>query len=113
MSSDGEIIASDHSCQESHVFLPVRAGQLHAGDRLTLEVTDNVGGALHYDISVIEPTKLPVPPVAIAEDWLVAAWRLAAVPDARLDAISRIQGAHTDALAARRILGNVWTDAPF
>jgi hypothetical protein len=113
ISSSGKIIASEHACQESHVFLTLRPGELQAGDHLTLEVTDHVGKALHYSLAVIEPSKLPAPPVAIADDWLVSAWRLTAVPDARLDAISRIRGAQTDALGARRILEDVWTDAPF
>jgi len=56
---------------------------------------------------------LPAPPIAVADDWLVAAWRLAAVPDTRLDSISTMQHARTDALAARLILADVWTDAPF
>jgi hypothetical protein len=111
--SDGQVIANDHTCRDSHLFLPLPTAQLHAGDHLALEVTDKLGGALRYDISVIAPDELPRPPVPIADDWLVAAWRLAAIPETRLDAISRIQGAQTDALVASRILEDVWADVPF
>src|ERR1700728_1995815 len=41
ISSDGKIIANEHTCQESHLFLPLPTGELHVGDHLTLEVTDH------------------------------------------------------------------------
>jgi hypothetical protein len=111
--ADGAVIASGHACLESHLLLPIPAGQLHPGTHLNLLVSDPLGEALNYELAVVEPAKLPSPPMALDEPWLVAAWRLAAAPDARLDAISRLQSADTEALGRGRILEAVWAEAPF
>ena len=77
-----------------HVALPLRPGDIHPNETLTLEIVDGRGGKLTYELIVVEPKDLPLPPAAMPSQWLVAAWRLAAgPPDTRLDSIARLQTA--------------------
>jgi hypothetical protein len=111
---DGRVIGQAETCSAGHVALPLRPGDIHPNDMLTLEVVDGRGGRLTYELSVVEPKYLPQPPVAAPSHWLVAAWRLAAgPPDTRLDSIARLQTAPPDALAAQAISEAVWSDAKF
>ena len=77
---DGAAIARADSCGSAHVTLPLRPGDLHPNDALTLEIVDGRGERLDYDLIVVEPKDLPVPPGPLPSEWLTAAWRLAAGP---------------------------------
>jgi hypothetical protein len=114
LGADGLSVVEDRTCLETHVVLPLRAGLLHPGNRLALELTDNYGGLLRYNLFVVEPNKLPQPPFQFQDDWELGAWRIAAAPqESHLDAIARLQTAPGDALGAQRILEAVWMSAPF
>jgi hypothetical protein len=94
--------------------LPLRPGDLHLNDVLTLEIADNHGQRLNYNLVVVPPNELPNPPAALPSQWLIAAWRLAAgPPDTRIDSIARLQSAPPDALVARKISDAVWGDSKF
>jgi hypothetical protein len=109
---DGRVIGQAETCSTGHVSLPLRPGNLHPNETLTLEVVDKQGGRLTYELIVVEPKDLPLPPADIQSQWLVAAWRLAAgPPDTRLDSIARLQTAPPDALAAQAISEAVWNDS--
>jgi hypothetical protein len=111
---DGIAIARADSCGSAHVTLPLRPGDLHPNDPLTLEIVDGRGERLDYDLIVVEPKDLPVPPGPLPTEWLIAAWRLAAgPPETRLDSIARLQTAPPDALAARSISEAIWLDSKF
>ena len=111
---DGTAIARADSCGSAHVTLPLRPGDLHPNDALTLEIVDGRGERLDYDLIVVEPKDLPVPPGPLPSEWLIAAWRLAAgPPETRLDSIARLQTAPPDALAARSISEAIWLDSKF
>ncbi|MGA8582559.1 MAG: hypothetical protein WB715_01700 [Roseiarcus sp.] len=111
---DGAAIARADSCGSAHVTLPLRPGDLHPNDALTLEIVDGRGERLDYDLIVVEPKDLPVPPGPLPSEWLTAAWRLAAgPPETRLDSIARLQTAPPDALAARSISEAIWLDSKF
>jgi hypothetical protein len=111
---DGNAIARADSCGSAHVTLPLRPGDLHPNDALTLEIVDGRGGRLDYDLIVVEPKELPAPPGPLPSEWLIAAWRLAAgPPETRLDSIARLQTAPPDALAARSISEAIWLDSKF
>jgi hypothetical protein len=109
---EGRVISQAETCSSGHVALPLRPGDIHPNDMLTLEVVDGHGGRLAYELIVVEPKDLPLPPAAIPSQWLVAAWRLAAgPPDTRLDSLARLQTAPPDALAAQAISEAVWNDS--
>lgn len=111
---DGDAIARAETCGSAHVTLPLRPGDLHPNDALTLEIVDGQGRKLDYDLIVVEPKDLPVPPGPLPSQWLIAAWRLAAgPPETRLDSIARLQTAPSDALAARSISEAIWLDSKF
>lgn len=111
---DGNVIARAESCAGGHVALPLRPGDLHPDDPLTLEIVDGRGDRLDYELTVVQPKDLPVPPSPLSSEWLIAAWRLAAgPPEFRLDSIARLQTAPSDALAARKISEAVWLDSKF
>ena len=95
------MISQAETCSTGHIALPLRPGDIHPNEMLTLEVVDGRGGRLTYELIVVEPKDLPLPPADIPSQWLVAAWRLAAgPPDTRLDSIARLQTAPPDTLAA-------------
>jgi hypothetical protein len=109
---EGGVISQAETCSSGHVALPLRPGDIHSNETLTLEVVDGRGGRLTYELIVIEPKDLPLPPADIPSQWLVAAWRLAAgPPDTRLDSLARLQTAPPDALAAQAISEAVWNDS--
>jgi hypothetical protein len=109
---EGGVISQAETCSSGHVALPLRPGDIHANETLTLEVVDGRGGKLTYELIVVEPKDLPLPPANIPSQWLVAAWRLAAgPPDTRLDSLARLQTAPPDALAAQAISEAVWNDS--
>ena len=111
---EGGVISQAETCSSSHVALPLRPGDVHANETLTLQVVDGRGGRLTYELIVVEPKALPLPPAAVQSQWLVAAWRLAAgPPDTRLDSIARLQTAPPDTLAAQAISEEIWSDAKF
>jgi hypothetical protein len=111
---NGVVIARADACGEAHVALPLRPGDLHPNDALTLEIVDGRGARLDYDLIVVEPKDLPAPPGSLPSQWLIAAWRLAAgPPETRLDSIARLQTAPPDALAARNISEAIWLDSKF
>jgi hypothetical protein len=108
---EGGVISQAETCSTAHVALPLRPGDIHANETLTLEVVDG-RGRLTYELIVVEPKDLPLPPAAIPSQWLVAAWRLAAgPPDTRLDSLARLQTAPPDTLAAQAISEAVWNDS--
>jgi hypothetical protein len=109
---EGGVISQAETCSSAHVALPLRPGDVHPNETLTLEVVDGRGGRLTYELIVVEPKDLPLPPAAIPSQWLVAAWRLAAgPPDTRLDSLARLQTAPPDTLAAQAIFEAVWNDS--
>jgi hypothetical protein len=109
---EGRVISQAETCSSGHVALPLRPGDIHPGETLTLEVVDGRGGRLAYELIVVEPKDLPRPPADIPSQWLVAAWRLAAgPPDTRLDSLARLQTAPPDMLAAQAISKAVWNDS--
>jgi hypothetical protein len=109
---EGGVISQAETCSTGHVALPLRPGDLHPNEILTLEVVDGRGGRLIYELIVVEPGDLPLPPADIPSQWLVAAWRLAAgPPDTRLDSIARLQTAPPDTLAAQAISEAIWNDS--
>ena len=109
---DGRVIGQAETCSTGHVALPLRPGDIHPNETLTLEIVDGQGGRLTYELIVVEPKDLPLPPADIQSQWLVAAWRLAAgPPDTRLDSIARLQTAPSDSLAAQAISEAVWNDS--
>jgi hypothetical protein len=109
---EGGVISQAETCSTGHVALPLRPGDIHPNETLTLEVVDGRGGRLTYELIIVEPKDLPLPPAAIPSQWLVAAWRLAAgPPDTRLDSIARLQTAPPDTLAAQAIAEAVWNDS--
>jgi hypothetical protein len=109
---EGGVISQAETCSSAHVALPLRPGDVHPNETLTLEVVDGRGGRLTYELIVVEPKDLPLPPAAIPSQWLVAAWRLAAgPPDTRLDSLARLQTAPPDTLAAQAISEAVWNDS--
>jgi hypothetical protein len=111
---EGNAIAHAETCSSAHVALPLPAGVAHPNDVLTLEITDGSRGKLTYELIVVEPKDLPLPPAATQSQWLIAAWRLAAgPPDTRLDSIARLQTAPPDTLAAQAISEAVFSDAKF
>ena len=111
---EGNAIAHAETCSGAHVALPLPAGVAHPNDVLTLEITDGSRGKLTYELIVVEPKDLPLPPTATQSQWLIAAWRLAAgPPDTRLDSIARLQTAPPDTLAAQAISEAVFSDAKF
>lgn len=111
---DGGVIARAESCAGGHVALPLRPGDLHPGDVLTLEIVGGRGERLDYELTVVQPKDLPAPPGPLSSEWLIAAWRLAAgPPEFRLDSIARLQTAPSDALAARKISEAVWLNSRF
>jgi hypothetical protein len=111
---EGNAIAHAQTCSSAHVALPLPAGVAHPNDVLTLEITDGSPGRLIYELIVVEPKALPLPPAATQSQWLIAAWRLAAgPPDTRLDSIARLQTAPPDTLAAQAISDAIWSDAKF
>ena len=111
---EGNAIAHAETCSSAHVALPLPAGVAHPNDVLTLEITDGSRGKLTYELIVVEPKDLPLPPSATQSQWLIAAWRLAAgPPDTRLDSIARLQTAPPDTLAAQAISEAVFSDAKF
>ena len=106
------MIGQAETCSTGHVALPLRPGDIHPNETLTLEIVDGQGGRLTYELIVVEPKDLPLPPADIQSQWLVAAWRLAAgPPDTRLDSIARLQTAPPDALAAQAISEAVWNNS--
>jgi hypothetical protein len=108
----GGVISQAETCTSGHVALPLRPGDVHPNETLTLEVVDGRGGRLTYELMVVEPKDLPRPPADIPNQWLVAAWRLAAgPPDTRLDSLARLQTAPPDTLAAQAISEAVWNDS--
>jgi len=112
--NEGNAIAHAETCSSAHVALPLPAGVAHPNDVLTLEITDGSRGKLTYELIVVEPKDLPLPPAATQSQWLIAAWRLAAgPPDTRLDSIARLQTAPPDTLAAQAISEAVFSDAKF
>ena len=112
--NEGNAIAHAETCSSAHVALPLPAGVAHPNDVLTLEITDGSRGKLTYELIVVEPKDLPLPPAATQSQWLIAAWRLAAgPPDTRLDSIARLQTAPSDSLAAQAISEAVFSDAKF
>jgi hypothetical protein len=115
LSVDGKVIAEEPICLNAHVILPVPPGTLHIGNRLTLDISDDSGQILRYNLLVVDPTQLAQPPIEFHQEWLLAAWRLTAgPPEERLDAISRLRMTEpSDSLGARLLLEAVWTDAPF
>jgi hypothetical protein len=109
---EGRVISQAETCSSAHVALPLRPGDIHPYETLTLEVVDGRGGRLTYELIVVEPKDLPPPPTDIPSQWLVAAWRLAAgPPDTRLDSLARLQTAPPDSLAAQAISEAVWNDS--
>jgi hypothetical protein len=111
---EGNAIAHAETCSSAHVALPLPAGVVHPNDVLTLEITDGSRGKLTYELIVVEPKDLPLPPAGTQSQWLIAAWRLAAgPPDTRLDSIARLQTAPPDTLAAQAISEAVFSDAKF
>jgi hypothetical protein len=109
---EGGVISQAETCSSGHVALPLRPGDIHPNETLTLEVVDGRGGRLTYELIVVEPKDLALPPADIPSQWLVAAWRLAAgPPDTRLDSLARLQTAPRDALAAQAISEAVWNDS--
>lgn len=109
--SEGRVISQAETCSAGHVSLPLPTGAMHPKETLTLEILDGRGGKLTYELIVVEPKDLPLPPAAVPSQWLVAAWRLAAgPPDTRLDSLARLQTAPPDALAAQAISEAVWND---
>jgi hypothetical protein len=111
---EGNAIAQAETCSSAHVALSLPAGVAHPNDVLTLEITDGGRDRLIYDLTVVEPKALPLPPAATQSQWLIAAWRLAAgPPDTRLDSIARLRTAPADTLAAQAISDAVWSDAKF
>jgi hypothetical protein len=110
----GNEIAHAETCTSSHVALRLPAGVAHPNDVLTLEISDGRRGKLTYELIVVEPKDLPLPPAATQSQWLIAAWRLAAgPPDTRLDSLARLQTAPPDTLAAQAISKAVFNDAKF
>lgn len=111
---DGKAIAQAETCSSAHVALPLPAGAAQPNDVLTLEITDGSPGRLTYELVVVEPKELPLPPAATQSQWLMAAWRLAAgPPDTRLDSIARLRTAPPETLAAQAISEAIWSDAKF
>jgi hypothetical protein len=109
---EGGVISQAETCSSGHVALPLRPGDIHPNETLTLEVVDGRGGRLAYELMVVEPKDLPRPPADIPSQWLIAAWRLAAgPPDTRLDSLARLQTAPPDTLAAQAISEAVWNDS--
>lgn len=110
----GLAIAHAETCGAAHLALPLPAGAAHPNDVLTLEITNGSPGKLTYELRVVEPKSLPLPPATTQSQWLIAAWRLAAgPPDTRLDSIARLQTAPPDTPAAHAISEAVWSDAKF
>jgi hypothetical protein len=111
---EGDAIAHAETCSSAHVTLPLPNGVAHLNDVLTLEISDGSPGKLTYELIVVEPKDLPLPPATTQSQWLIAAWRLAAgPPDTRLDSLARLQTAPPDTLAAHAISEAVWSDAKF
>jgi hypothetical protein len=111
---EGNTLAHAETCNSAHVALPLPVGVAHPNDVLTLEISDGSRGKLTYEVIVVEPKDLPLPPAATQSQWLIAAWRLAAgPPDTRLDSIARLQTAPPDTLAAQAISEEVFSDAKF
>ena len=109
----GRPIAEAQTCRNAHVALSPLQGRLHPGDRLTLVIA-GTGDKILYELSVVDPKDLPVPPVALSAPWLEAAWRLAAgPPDVQLDSLSRLQSAPADALGPRSLSEAIWSDSKF
>lgn len=112
--ADGTLLVDASTCTATMLLLKLRANDLHTGDRLTLRITDDRGGALQYNITVIPPATLPHPAEAVSPEWLLATWRLGNAPaDTNLDAIARVAKASALSFGAQRVLGAVATDAPF
>ena len=108
------IVAQASSCGENHLAITFPPGAIAPGDKLVLELGRAGHPALRYDLDVVAPSVLPRPEAEAGEDWLLGAWRLAAAdPETTIDALSRVQAAPRDALAAQRILQAVWTEQPF
>jgi hypothetical protein len=113
LDAGGLPIAAAQTCSSAHVFLRPRPGRLHLGDQVILEISDE-HDKLDYDLLVVDPKDLPLPPVPLPSLWLNAAWRLAAGPtNVQLDSLARLQTAPPDALAARVLTEAVWSDSKF
>jgi hypothetical protein len=111
---DGAAIAQAETCSSAHLVLSLPAGVVHPNDVLTLEISDGSSDRLIYELTVVEPKALPLPPATTQSQWLIAAWRLAAgPPDTRLDSIARLRTAPADTLAAQAISDAIWSDAKF
>jgi hypothetical protein len=111
---DGSLIVGAASCRSATLPLLLRSSDLHPGDQLSLQLTDEQGGSLRYNLTVVSPDGLPQPPEKFPEDWLVATWRLSAgPPDTVLDSVARLGKASETSFGAQRMLGAVVADAPF
>ena len=114
LDENNKTVASATGCGARFVSVPLPPNALQAGDRATLEVFDDRGVNLRYDIAFVEPKLLPQPPVTLQRDWLVGAWRVAEGPsEARLDGLSRLMTAPQELLAARWIEEAIFNGEPF
>jgi hypothetical protein len=110
---NGALVAAV-ACGDAPIILPLAAGMLRPGGHLLLEVSDGTGTNVSYRLTVLDPGRLPAPPLRFPEDWQTAAWRLASgPPNTRLDSISRLVFAPREAFGARLILDAVWAEGPF
>ena len=116
--ADGSVIVAGATCRASSLSLPIRRGELLAGEQLSLELQDEQDRSVRYEIRIVAHATLPQPQrdpqVQKPDDWLSAAWRLMTGLDGlQLDAVSRLARASETTFGAQRLLGAVATETPF
>lgn len=120
--ADGSVIVAGATCRASSLSLPIRRGELRAGDQLSLELQDEQDRLMRYEIRIVAHANLPQPKGQIPvesraetpDDWMSAAWRLMTGAESlQLDAVSRLARVSEVTFGAQRLLGAVATDTPF
>ncbi len=120
--ADGSVIVAGATCRASSLSLPIRRGELHAGEQLSLELQDEQDRSVRYEIRIVAHAALPQPQGQIQggaqaerpDDWLSAAWRLmTGVEGLQLDSVSRLARVSETTFGAQRLLGAVATGTPF
>ena len=120
--ADGSVIVAGATCRASSLSLPIRRGELHSGEQLSLELQDEQDRSVRYEIRIVAHATLPQPQgqtqggpqVETSDDWLSAAWRLmTGVEGLQLDAVSRLARVSETTFGAQRLLGAVATGTPF
>jgi len=120
--ADGSVIVAGATCRASSLSLPIRRGDLHVGEQLSLELQDEQDRSVRYEIRIVAHAALPQPQgqvqggaqVERPDDWLPAAWRLmTGVEGLQLDSVSRLARVSETTFGAQRLLGAVATGTPF